>query len=80
MDFLMKTGGKMKKLNHRKQVEEIQVKIYQEMSGEKKLDLAIRLYHSARSLKIRALQNQHPDWSEGQINQELRKIFMYART
>ncbi len=70
----------MTKLKHIIQVDEIQLKIYREMSPEKKLDIAIKLYHSARLLKKIALQKQHPDWSDDQITRELRNIFLYART
>jgi hypothetical protein len=73
-------GSHMTNLNYRNQVDEIQLKIYREMSPENKLDIAILLYHTARSLKKIALQNQHPEWSDVQISQELRKIFFYART
>ena len=47
---------------------------------EKKLQLALDLYYSARELKAAGLKRQHPDWSTEKINQKVREIFLYART
>jgi hypothetical protein len=70
----------MTNLKDKNQVDQIQLQIYRDMSMERKLELAIQLYNSARSLKNIALQSQHPEWSDVQISKELRKIFFYART
>ena len=50
------------------------------MTPEKKLQLAMDLYHAARELKAAGLKQQHPEWSEEKINQKVREIFLYART
>jgi len=50
------------------------------MSPEQKLKLVLRLYHSARELKEAGLRAHHPKWTEEQIQQRLREIFLYART
>jgi hypothetical protein len=57
-----------------------QKKIYQSMPPEKKLRLALRLYHSARELKAAALRRDHPDWTEKEIHERIREIFLFART
>ena len=57
-----------------------QVRIFRTMSPEQKLDLALRLYHSARGLKAAALRHRHPDWDEEEVQAKLREIFLYART
>jgi hypothetical protein len=54
--------------------------IYQSMSPEKKLEAALRLYHSARKFKDAGLRGQHPDWSEERIKQALREYMLNART
>ena len=54
--------------------------IFRSMTPEQKLRLALRLYYSARQLKLAALRTHHPDWSEEEIQQKLRDIFLYART
>jgi len=50
------------------------------MTPEKKLQLAMDLYHAAREFKAAGLKRQHPEWSEEKINQKVREIFLYART
>ena len=62
------------------QVDQIQRELYQQMTPEKKLEIFWQLYYSVRNLKKAAIEYQHPDWSELQIMEELRKIFNYART
>ncbi len=55
-------------------------KRFKNFSPQKKLELSMQLYYSARELKRAALKHFHPDWSEEEIEKELRRIFMYART
>ena len=50
------------------------------MSPAQKLEVALRLYHSARELKAAGLRVQPPDWTEDQIEEKVREIFLYART
>jgi hypothetical protein len=50
------------------------------MTGERRLQLAEQLYWSARKLKLAGLRAQHPDWPEEQLNAEVRRIFLDART
>ncbi len=57
-----------------------QKKSYQTMTPEKKLQIALDLYYSAKELKAAGLKRQHPEWSTEKINQKVREIFLYART
>lgn len=57
-----------------------QIRSLRAMSGERRLQLAERLYWSARKLKSAGLRLQHPEWAEQQIDQEVRRIFLHART
>ena len=57
-----------------------QKKSYQAMTPEKKLQVALDLYYSAKELKAAGLKQQHPDWTTEKINQKVREIFLYART
>jgi|APTNR8051073442_1049403.scaffolds.fasta_scaffold16758_4 hypothetical protein len=50
------------------------------MSGEQKLKTAFQLYWGARRLKAARLRQEHPDWSEEQVQARVREIFMYARS
>lgn len=49
------------------------------MSGEQKLKTAFQLYWGARRLKAARLRQEHPDWSEEQVQARVREIFMYAQ-
>lgn len=49
------------------------------MTPEKKLQLAMDLYYSAKAIKAAGLKKRHPDWSTEKINQKVREIFLYAR-
>jgi hypothetical protein len=64
--------------DHNKFADDLQNEIYRKMSGEDKLELTCSLYWSARALKVAALRERYPDWSEERILKEVRKIFLYA--
>jgi hypothetical protein len=57
-----------------------QKRIYQSMTPEQKLMIAENLYHDARALKAAGLRDQYPDWSEKEIQERVREIFLYATT
>ena len=50
------------------------------MTGEQKWRTAFGLYWSARKLKAAAVRDQHPEWSDAQVEQRVKEIFMYAVT
>ena len=54
--------------------------IFQLMTPDQKLKIALSLYYSARQLKAAGLRAQNPDWSEEKVQNRLREIFLYART
>ena len=56
-----------------------QKKIFQSMTPSQKLDVALKLYYSARELKAAALRPQSPAWTEEKIEENVREIFLYAR-
>jgi len=55
-----------------------QIKIYRAMSPGRKLELAAEFNRAARELKAAALRMRYPDWSEEQVRNRVRKIFLYA--
>jgi hypothetical protein len=57
-----------------------QIKILRAMTGERRLRLAEQLYWSARKMKAAGLRAQHPDWPREQLDAELRRIFLHARS
>ena len=56
-----------------------QKRIFQSMTAEQKLDIALKLYHSAMELKVAGLQSQYPDLDEEKIREKAREIFLHAR-
>ena len=59
---------------------EIQSNIFRAMSPEKKLHLSLQLYYSSRELKRAVLKQAHPEWTNEEINQTIKEIYLYART
>jgi hypothetical protein len=57
-----------------------QKRIFQAMTPEQKLRISMQLYWCARELKAAGLRRQHPEWTQKEIDQEVREIFLYART
>jgi len=54
--------------------------ILKKMSPQQKLEASMNLYHSARKLKAAWLRQLHSDWSEEKVQQEVREIFVNARS
>jgi hypothetical protein len=50
------------------------------MSAEKKLELSLRLYHSAKELRRSVLRKHLPELSEEELEKILKEIFLYARS
>lgn len=59
---------------------DIQIEALKKMSPEQKLKAAMRLYWSARRLKAAWFRQQHPDWTEQQVQQAAKEAFANART
>ncbi len=58
----------------------IQIKIFQNMSAQRKWELSIQLNFEARALKAAALRKDHPEWDEAFVQEEVKRIFLYAST
>jgi hypothetical protein len=57
-----------------------QKRIFQSMTPEQKLKVALRLYYSARELKAAGLRMFQPNWDEDTIQKKVREIFLYSYT
>jgi len=57
-----------------------QTAILRRMTPGQRWDAAHRLYWTMRRHKAAFLQSQHPDWTEQQVADEVRRIFSHART
>lgn len=66
--------------DHLQIAEDKQIEIYRKMSPAEKWQEAFRLMQAARELKRAFFKNRHPEWSEEQVEDEVRRIFLYAST
>lgn len=61
-------------------VDEVSSKIYSNMSVLQKLEQVFQLRETSWALKTAGVRAQHPEWSEKQVQDFVRKIFLYAST
>ena len=57
-----------------------QREIIKAMTAEQKLKIAFDMRRMAMELKTSWLKQIHPDWTEQQVQAEVRRIFLYAQT
>lgn len=57
-----------------------QVRALRGMSLERRLDLALGFIRWTRAFKAAAIRQQHPEWSEAEIAEAVRKFVMNARS
>ncbi|HVO75045.1 MAG TPA: hypothetical protein VMT35_13540 [Ignavibacteriaceae bacterium] len=50
------------------------------MSPQKKLELSLKLYYSAKELRKAALAKDYPELSEAEIEKKVKEIFLHARS
>lgn len=50
------------------------------LSGTEKLRAAASLYWTARRVKAARLRQQHPEWTEDEVQRRVREIFLHAVT
>jgi len=55
-----------------------QIAALRAIPGEKRLRLAEQLYWAARKMKAAGLCDQHPDWTEEEVCEQVRQIFLQA--
>ncbi len=48
------------------------------LTPQQRWETARKLYWSARDLRASVLRSQHPEWSEDDIQAEVKRLFMYA--
>ena len=57
-----------------------QIELYRLMSPSQKIRIALRLYYSAWQLKEAGLRLHHPEWTQEELQERTKEIFLYART
>jgi len=58
---------------------QLQLERFRSMTHEERWRAAHRLYWSARRLKAAFIRQQHPEWSDERVEDEVKKAFRYAR-
>ncbi len=58
--------------------QKIQDEILRKMTPQQKLEVAMNLYYSARELKSAWIRQLHQDWSDQQVEEAVREIFVNA--
>jgi hypothetical protein len=57
-----------------------QREIFAAMTPEEKLVWSFRLRSQAWELRAAFERQQHPQWTEAQVQDHVRRVFLYART
>jgi hypothetical protein len=57
-----------------------QIAIYRAMTPAQRLQQSVDLYWGARRLREAYERSLHPDWTEEQVQERVRKIFLRAAT
>ena len=57
-----------------------QIAVFRRMTMDQRWSAAQNLYWTVRRHKTAFLQQQHPEWSEQKVDEEVRRIFLHARS
>ncbi len=57
-----------------------QIECWKKMTPAEKLDVFEQLMQSVRAIKKEGVRMSHPEWTDGQLNAETARIFLYARS
>jgi hypothetical protein len=58
----------------------VQLSVLRAMTPAERWNAANQLYWSARRWKAAYLRREHPEWSDGQVEDAVRSAFLYARS
>jgi hypothetical protein len=58
----------------------LQYEYLKKMSPQQKLETAMTLYYSAREIKSAWLRQLYADWSNQQVEEKVREVFINARS
>jgi hypothetical protein len=67
-------------MNHEQEAKSVQLAIYKRLTYAEKYKQLLELRAFAWSLKKTAVKADHPSWTEEQVEEKVREIFLYART
>lgn len=55
------------------------MKQVKKLTPEQKLLLSLRLYHSAKELKIASIKKFHPEETDTEVKEKVKEMFSHAR-
>jgi len=58
----------------------VQLEGFRRMTPAQKVRMLCGLYHTGVRLRVAGLRLKHPDWSEAQLEHEVRRSLLYAGT
>jgi hypothetical protein len=67
-------------MNHEQEAKSVRLAIYKRLTYAEKYKQLLELRAFAWRLKKAAVKADHPSWTEEQIEEKVREIFLYART
>lgn len=65
-------------LPHLAEAERVRIEAIRRMTAAQKWQVIQNLYWFSREMKAAGVRSQHPDWSEAQVQAEVKRIFLHA--
>jgi len=60
--------------------DEEQMRILKAMTPAQRYQIMVDLYNTARELKTAGVRMLHPEWTDEEVEAEVRRIFLHATT
>ena len=57
----------------------VQLAVLRRMTPGQRWEVARNLYWSARRLKAAFVRSEHPEWSDAEVEDHVRRVFLYGR-
>jgi hypothetical protein len=61
------------------EIEAMQIRLFRSMSVERRLEIALQISLLSRELMRSGVRNQHPDWSDREIEHEVHRLAFFPQ-
>jgi len=61
-------------------VDDVMAGVYRDMAPEKRLEIALGMWLSARQMLTEAIRSFHPDWTEDQVERTVAERMLHGST
>jgi hypothetical protein len=61
------------------EIEAMQIRIFRSMTIEQHLEIALEISLLSRALMKAGVRNQHPDWSDSEIEREVQRLAFFPQ-